>query len=75
MGYEPGFGALTWVYENARVEEDEAEFDLGTCLGAGGEELLAERLKEFGMEGLGVSSESDPLSQASSQSVLEVVIK
>jgi hypothetical protein len=28
-GYELGFGALTWVYENAKLEEDD-EF-VGEC--------------------------------------------
>lgn len=74
-GYEPGLGGFTWVYENARVEDDDVELDLGTCLGGVEEEPLAERFQEFAMEVWRGSSESDPLSQASSQSVFEVVVK
>jgi hypothetical protein len=75
LGYEPGFGALTWVYEKARVEEDEAELDLGASFGGVAEEALALRLKELGRQSLRTSSESEPLSHASSQSVVEAEVK
>jgi len=36
------------VYENANVEDEEAEFDLGgTCFGAVAEEPLAERFHKL----------------------------
>ncbi|EKM80638.1 hypothetical protein AGABI1DRAFT_112393 [Agaricus bisporus var. burnettii JB137-S8] len=52
FGYELEFGALTWVYEKARVEEDEAELGFGTSFGGVEEEPLALRLKEFGRRSL-----------------------
>jgi hypothetical protein len=63
------------VYENAKVDDDEVELDIGTCFGAVDEDTLAERFHELAMAPWRGSSESDPLSQASSQSVEDVEVK
>ena len=57
--------------KNASVEDEEAELDLGTCFGA---VPPAGRLTALAAADWR-SSESEPLSQASSQSALDVEVK
>lgn len=68
-GYELGLGAETWVYENARVEEDEELwFFSGRGTGFGADAVDGFGLEEgtLDRDGAAVDSESDALSQASS---------
>lgn len=70
-GYELGLGAWRWVYEEARVDEEELFCPvLGTGFGE-----LEEACFEVGggfLDDLAGDSESEPLSQASSSTHSEV---